>query len=106
MQVINGMLETANAEYTAAIADNKIKEAIEYQDSRGFVIYAQDSVFKNMANQDSAKVSSTINTTFAELRQAWPAPIPPATPVLTPDEVAAKVKQIEKAGETLVASAP
>lgn len=106
MQVINGMLETANAEYTAAIADNKIKEAIEYQDSRGFVIYAQDSVFKNIADQDSAKVSSAINTTFAELRKAWPAPIPPATPVLTPDEVAAKVKQIEKAGETLVASAP
>lgn len=102
MQVINGLLETANAEYTAAIANGKIKEAIEYQDSRGFVIYAQDSILKDMADQRSAQANKTINATFTELRQAWPAPIPPATPVMTPDEVAAKVKQIEQAGANLV----
>lgn len=98
LQVINGLLETATAEYTAAIADGKIKEAIEYQDSRGFVTYAQDTLMKQIEpklKQTNAAATEQINTTLTDLRQAWPAPIPPATPVLTADEVAAKVKQVE-----------
>jgi hypothetical protein len=37
LQVIDGLLDAAGAEYGAAIADNKISAVIEYQDSRGFV---------------------------------------------------------------------
>jgi hypothetical protein len=105
MPVINGILETATAEYTAAIADNKIKEIIEYQDSRGFVIYAQDTLFQKIEptfTQKDTKITETLNTAFTELRKAWPAPIPPAAPAMTPDEVAAKVKKIEMTSQPLL----
>jgi hypothetical protein len=105
MQVINGLLETATAEYTAAITDGKIKEVIEYQDSRGFVEYAEGTLLQNIADQvqkADPKASATLKSTFADLKKAWPAAIPPATPVLTPDEVATKVKQIEQSGETIL----
>lgn len=98
LQVINGLLETATAEYTAAIANGKIKEVIEYQDSRGFVAYAQDTLLKQIEpklKQTNANAAEQINTNLTDLRKAWPAPLPPATPVLTADEVAAKVKQVE-----------
>jgi len=36
------MLKTAAEEYKAAIANNKFVELIEYQDSRGFVLCAED----------------------------------------------------------------
>ena len=39
LKVINGLLETADEEYKAGIANGKVLEIIEYQDSRGFVIY-------------------------------------------------------------------
>ncbi|NJP10720.1 MAG: helix-hairpin-helix domain-containing protein [Leptolyngbyaceae cyanobacterium RU_5_1] len=99
LQVINGLLETATAEYTAAIADGKVREIIEYQDSRGFVAYAQDTIFKSIeakVKQADPKASQQITTAFAELRKAWPEAIAPETPVLTADEVAAKVKVIEQ----------
>ncbi|MDX2244735.1 MAG: helix-hairpin-helix domain-containing protein [Leptolyngbyaceae cyanobacterium bins.302] len=108
MQVINGMLETATAEYTAAIANNKIREVIEYQDSRGFVAYAQDTLFQKIepqVTQADAKVSETLNTAFTDLRKAWPQAIPPATPVLSPDEVATKVKNIEMTSQPLLTAA-
>ncbi len=98
LQVVNGLLETATSEYGAAITDGKIKAAIEYQDSRGFVTYAEDTVFKGIGNklkQTDPKAYEQITAHFTQLRKAWPQPIPPATPVLTVDQVVAQVKQIE-----------
>lgn len=101
LPVINGMLETATAEYTAAITNGQVKEAIEYQDSRGFVAYAQDELYKSIEPQIT-KADTTahdqMTAAFKQLRSAWPEPIPPTTPVMTPDQVAASVKQIEQAG--------
>lgn len=98
LQVVNGLLETATSEYTAAITNGKVKAAIEYQDSRGFVAYAEDTVFKGIGNklkQTNPKAHEQLADHLAELRKAWPQPIPPATPVMTVDQVAAKVKEIE-----------
>ena len=99
MQVVNGLLETASAEYTAAIGDNKIKEVIEYQDSRGFVIYAQDTVYKDIAEkvtQADSQANQKLSATFKELKTAWPSAIAPDAPVLSVDQVADKVKLIEQ----------
>jgi len=103
MQVINGLLETATAEYTAAITDGKVKEAIEYQDSRGFVLEAHNLYKTAQPNlkTDAAKNSAQMESALVSLQKAWPAPIPPTTPVLTPDEVAAQVKQIEQMGSAI-----
>jgi hypothetical protein len=100
LQVINEMLDTAAAEYTAAISDNKISAPIEYQDSRGFVQYAKDTLLKAVQPkiaQKSAPIATQLTTQIEQLYRAWPQPVPPATPVLAADKVVDQVKSIEKA---------
>jgi hypothetical protein len=97
LQVINGLLDSANSEYTAAIADGKIKEIIEYQDSRGFVVYAGD-LYKTVSAQvakDNAAAAGVISKSLTDVAKAWPTPIAPAAPVLPVTEVAKLVKTIE-----------
>ena len=83
LQVVNGLLKTASAEYTAAISDSNIKEVIEYQVSRGFVLYAQDTVYKSIADkvtQADSQVNEKLTAAFKELKTAWPTPILPEAP--------------------------
>ncbi len=97
LKVIAGLLDTANAEYDAAIADNKIKEAIEYQDSRGFVMYSQE-LYKAIAPQvkaKSAETDQTISKVLTDVATAWPSPVPPAAPVKSVEDVTKLVKSIE-----------
>lgn len=97
LQVISGLLDTARSEYDAAIADGKIKEAIEYQDSRGFVLYAKE-LYQGIASQvrtQSAANDQQISTAFVDLTAAWPSPLPPATPVQSVEAVSQRIKSIE-----------
>lgn len=97
LPVINGLLDTADSEYGAAIADNKIVEVLEYQDSRGFVVYANElykSIEPEMA-KTQAEAHQAISTKLAELTAAWPTVMAPASPVKTPDQVSALIKEIE-----------
>jgi hypothetical protein len=104
LQVINGLLDAANSEYGAAIADGKIAAAIEYQDSRGFVVYA-DELYKQISPQvaqANPEADKAIKNDIAELTKAWPAAIPPATPVKTPEEVTKLVKNIEANSQKVI----
>ncbi len=97
LQVMTGLLDTANSEYDAAIADNKIKETIEYQDSRGFVRYSQE-LYKSIAPQVKAKSAETdqqISKALTEVATAWPSAIPPAAPVKSVEDVTKLIKSIE-----------
>jgi Helix-hairpin-helix motif len=100
LQVINEMLDTAAAEYTASISDGKISAAIEYQDSRGFVQYAKDTLLKGVEPQIAQKSATTagqLTTKIEELYTAWPEAVPPKAPVVSVDKVVAQVKSIEQA---------
>jgi hypothetical protein len=97
LQVIAGLLDSANSEYTAAIANGKIAQAVEYQDSRGFVVYSQE-LFKAIQpelTKSNASVATSIAKSLTDVAKAWPAPIPPAAPVLPTSEVSKLVKSIE-----------
>jgi hypothetical protein len=100
MQVISGLLETAKDEYDAAIADDKIKEVIEYQDSRGFVRYANE-LYQAVSAKVGADNASKISKTMGDLVLAWPEPIPPAAPVKSPEQVTSLVKEIEMVGQNI-----
>lgn len=98
LQVINGLLDSANAEYGAAVASGKISAPIEYQDSRGFVIYSHE-LYKTISSpmqQAHPEAHKAIDTTLTELLKVWPAAIPPAQAVKTPDDVTKLVKTIEE----------
>jgi Helix-hairpin-helix motif len=100
MQVLNGLLDTANSEYDAAIADGKIKEAIEYQDSRGFVVYAGE-LYRKVSPKIKPETNSKIAADLKDLTTAWPAALPPDVPVKTPEAVTKLVKRIEAAGQAM-----
>lgn len=104
LQVINGLLDAANSEYGAAIADGKISAAIEYQDSRGFVVYAND-LYKGISSQvakQNPEANKAIETSFAELLKVWPSVIPATTPVKNPDDVTKLVKTIEENSQKVI----
>lgn len=107
LQVINGLLDSANSEYGAAVADGKITAAIEYQDSRGFVLYA-DELYKSISSQmakDQPEADKAIQASMAQLKKTWPSVIPPAKPVNTPEEVTKQVKAIESASQKVIDTA-
>ena len=104
LQVINGLLDSANSEYGAAVADGKITAAIEYQDSRGFVLYA-DELYKSISSQmakDQPEADKAIQASMAQLKKTWPSVIPPAKPVNTPEEVTKQIKAIESASQKVI----
>ncbi len=97
MDVIVELLKNAAAEYEAAIANNQFVEVEEYQDSRGFVLYAEQ-LYQNISeqkNQQDSEDHQIILESFAELKSAWPSVNPPETPVKSTSEVYSLVSQIE-----------
>ncbi|QJB46645.1 ComEA family DNA-binding protein [Dolichospermum flos-aquae] len=98
LQVITSLLDAANSEYGAAIANGKITAPIEYQDSRGFVVYSQE-LYKSISSQmtqEHPQAHKAIDTAFGELVKVWPTAIPPAQAVSTPEDVTKLVKTIEE----------
>lgn len=106
VQVINGLLDGANSEYGAAIDQGKVAQPIEYQDSRGFVVYANQlfmGVGPQIEKQDPTTYK-TITAKFAELIPAWPTPVPPTAAVKTPAQVSELIKAIELGSKPLLKS--
>lgn len=98
VKVVNELLDAANSEYGAAIANGKVAAAIEYQDSRGFVTYA-NTIYKDTSNQmarELPEAHKAITDNMAELAKAWPTATAPVTPVKTPAQVSLLVKTIEQ----------
>lgn len=105
LETIDGLLDTAAAEYTAAISNGKISAAIEYQDSRGFVQYAKTKLLPSIAPTLAAKnpaLSKLLTTQLDTLYRAWPDPVPPAKPVLTAEALTAQVSTIQAATAPVV----
>lgn len=103
LQVVNELLDAANSEYGAAIANGKVAAAIEYQDSRGFVNYAHtlyQGISSEMAKHPDAH--KAIEASMSELTKAWPTATAPAAPVKTPDQVSQLIKTIEQNSQKVI----
>jgi DNA uptake protein ComE-like DNA-binding protein len=106
LQVINGLLDSANSEYGAAVANGKIAAAIEYQDSRGFVTYA-DTLKNNISEpltKQNPEVQKAIADSMTQLKTAWPSAKAPAAPILATDKVSQLIKTIEENAQKAVKS--
>jgi hypothetical protein len=104
LQTIEGLLDTAGAEYAASIADGKITQPIEYQDSRGFVIVAEElyqTIAGKMAKEKPAE-HAKILAAFKDLKPIWPNAIPPAKPVKTAVETTGIVKIFQQAASKAI----
>jgi hypothetical protein len=106
LQVINGLLDAANSEYGAAIANDKIAAVIEYQDSRGFITYA-DSLAKTISDpltKENSEAQKAIADSMTQLKTAWPSAEAPAKPALPPDKVSQLIKTIEQNAQKVLKS--
>ncbi len=105
LQVINALLDTAGTEYTAAIANDKIKEIIEYQDSRGFTIYVEQ-LYKNIAvtmEKEHPEAHKQFTASLEKLKSAYPTAIAPEKPVLSVAEMSELIKGNEIAAAKVYA---
>ena len=99
LQVINAILDTAGTEYMAAIANDKIKEIIEYQDSRGFTIYVEQ-LYKSIAaamEKEHPETHKQFMASLGKLKSAYPSPLAPEKPVLSVADMSALIKANEQA---------
>jgi hypothetical protein len=97
-------LKTAAGEYQAAIVGGRITKPVEYQDARGFVLQAErmiESVAPDLQKKDPAALGD-VRTALAELRKAFPSPMPPRAPVKDHGAVLADVSRIELAAGKLM----
>ncbi len=98
LQVVNGLLDAASSEYMSAIANGKVAAVIEYQDSLGFVTYANDlyqGISSTMAKAHP-EAHKAIVARMAELEKTWPTVTAPPAPVNTPTQVTQLIKAIEQ----------
>lgn len=83
--VVREIVRVAASEYDASMADGAIVETIEYQDSRGFVLFAEQLLKASLAPGSGAEtiaLLTPIQQRLAGLAKAWPSLEPPVRPVL------------------------
>ena len=91
------VLKTALSEYQSSIEGGRFVKPVEYQDSRGFVWEAERMVERAAPElgRVDAESLARIRMALGKLKAAWPAPMPPAVPVLTSGELSALIFDIE-----------
>lgn len=92
-------MRSAIGEYEESIEGGKFVKAVEYQDSRGFVFEA-DRLLQSVAADLKARFPDDAAKAFAavaDLKKAWPTPVPPASPVMDVGGVLAGVSKVELA---------
>lgn len=93
------VLRQATDEYGEAIEGGRIAKAVEYQDARGFVWQSEkmiEALAPALEKKDAAALKA-VRDGFAELKKAWPAAMPPKTPVKDYAAVLGDVSRIELA---------
>jgi hypothetical protein len=83
--VVREIVKVAASEYDASIADGAIVETIEYQDSRGFVLYAGELLKTSLipgTGPEAVALLVPIQRRLAALAKAWPSLKPPSRPVM------------------------
>jgi len=96
--------KTAAGEYEKAIVNGRIAKPVEYQDARGFIWQGSrmiDSVAAELQKKDAAALAQ-VRAGLAELKQAFPAAMPPTIPVKDAAALAGIVARIELAAGKLM----
>lgn len=93
------LMNAAAREYDEAVAGAAFGEIHEYQDGRGFIWVGREllgGIAGVLYDRDPARLKAAL-AAYEALMAAWPAPLPPKTPVMTPSQVYAQVSRVELA---------
>ena len=91
------VLRVAQSEYEGSLENGKFVKPVEYQDSRGFVWQAErmiEDAAAKLAALDKEALQK-VRADLAQLKKAWPAPMPPDAPLLEPGQTSALISDIE-----------
>src|SRR4029453_154793 len=97
-------VKAAAGEYQQAIVGGRIAQPVEYQDARGSIFHAErliESVAPDLEKKDAAALRA-VRAGFAELKKAFPAPMPPRAPVKEHGALLADVSRSGRAAGRLV----
>jgi hypothetical protein len=97
-------LKAAPTEYQQAVVNGRIVKPVEYQDARGFIWQAErmiESVAPDLQKKDAGALGE-MRAGLAELKKAFPSPMPPREPVKDQAAVLADVSRIELAAGKLM----
>ena len=97
-------LKAAAGEYQQAVVGGRIAKPVEYQDARGF-IWQADRMIESVAGDLQAKdptALAAVRKGLAELKKAFPSPMPPRMPVKDAGAVLADVSRVELAAGKLM----
>ena len=91
------LLKSATGEYQEAIVKGRIAKPVEYQDARGFVWQAEMMInaIAPALEKKNAESLKQVRQDLGELKKAWPAAMPPKTPVKDYASVLSDVSRIE-----------
>jgi hypothetical protein len=92
------VLRAAQSEYGESMENGAFVKPVEYQDSRGFVWRAEQMIERAAASGPKTidpEALARVRTALADLKAAWPAPLPPPKPVLDVGQLSALISQIE-----------
>lgn len=95
--VVREIVKVAASEYDASIADGAIVETIEYQDSRGFVLYAGELLKASLGPGTGPEASALlvpIQKRLTALAKAWPSLKPPTRPAIDAKTVTILASQL------------
>jgi hypothetical protein len=97
-------LKSAAGEYQQAIVGGRIAKPVEYQDARGFIWQAErmiEGVAPDLQKKNATALAE-VRAGLAELKKAFPSPMPPTTPIKDHGAVLADVSRIELAAGKLM----
>jgi hypothetical protein len=97
IEAILALLNRASAEYAAAVAGGRIKEPLEYHDSRGLFVIARQAFERQVERlyATDPQATAAITAELDQLASTWPATAAPKASVMSRSEVAAAISRIE-----------
>jgi hypothetical protein len=98
------LLKSSTDEYEEAIVNGRIAKPVEYQDARGFVWQAERMIegIAPALQQKDPEALTHVRDGLATLKKAFPAAVPPKTPVKDYGAVLGDVSRIELAAGRLM----
>ncbi|MGQ7249740.1 hypothetical protein ACUN9Y_20705 [Halomonas sp. V046] len=89
------LLKTALQEYDEAVEDGSFHDVLEYQDGRGFVLTARESLETHAELFRQAGAYDALVSGYEKVLKAWPDAEAPATPVMSVGDLSAALFSLE-----------
>ncbi|MBS0241393.1 MAG: hypothetical protein JSS20_04395 [Proteobacteria bacterium] len=99
METLVEVLRAAQGEYETSFEQGRIAKPVEYQDGRGFALYAERllaGMREELAQRDAAGLP-LVSAAFERVKAAWPTPTAPEAPPIEQQALKVRIDEFAKA---------